>query len=276
VATAIGEIVERTGDVAGVATHWRAAPAVGRPPVLYVHGVPTASWDWKPYLERIGGVAPDLPGFGRSAKSAAFDYSITGYGRWLEAYVDVVGLERFSLVVHDWGAVGLALAQRIPERVERLVVHTCVPFLPGYRWHWVARIWRTPVVGELFMAGATKWGFRQISRQSNVTPGPLPDVFLDQLWPGFDRGTRRTILQLYRSAPPGVLAQAGARLGDVRCPTLILWPTNDPYVGPEWGQRYADALGGDIRLEMIDRSGHWMWLDRPDIIETVAQFLDDA
>src|ERR671924_682625 len=121
------DVIERSGDVAGLRTHWREAPASGRPPVLYVHGVPTASWDWLPYLERIGGVAPDLPGFGQSAKPADFDYSIGGYDRWLEEFIEAIGLERFSLVVHDWGGLALALAQRLAQRIERLVLHTCVP-----------------------------------------------------------------------------------------------------------------------------------------------------
>jgi pimeloyl-ACP methyl ester carboxylesterase len=266
-------VIERYGEVAGLRTHWREAPAEGRPPILYVHGVPTASWDWLPYLERIGGVAPDLPGFGSSAKPPDFDYSIAGFDRWLEAFTEVAGLDRFSLVVHDWGGLALAFAQRFPERIERLVIHTCVPLLPGHRWHWVARIWRTPVLGELFMATSSKWAFKQISRQSNVTPGPLPSRFINRFWPDFDRDTRRAILRLYRSAPPEVLAHAGERLGALTCPTLILWPTNDPYTQPAWGQRYADALGGDVRLEIIERAGHWMWLDRPDVIDKAAEFL---
>jgi len=271
------DVIERTGVVAGLATHWREAPASGRPAVLYVHGVPTASWDWNPYLERIGGVAPDLPGFGTSAKPADFDYSIAGHARWLEAFTEAVGLERFSLVVHDWGGVvGLALAQRVPERIERLVIHSHAPCLSGYRWHWVARLWRTPVVGELFMATSTKWGFRQLSRESNVKPGPLPEWFVDRAWEDFDRGTRRAILGIYRSTSPETLVATGARLGELRCPTLILWPSDDPYIGPEWGKRYADVLGGDVRVEMIEGAGHWTWLDRPDVIEQAVDFLDAA
>ena len=57
----------------------------GDAPTLYLHGVPTHSYDWVPFLERTGGIAPDLPGFGRSAKPADFDYSIAGYDRFLEA-----------------------------------------------------------------------------------------------------------------------------------------------------------------------------------------------
>jgi pimeloyl-ACP methyl ester carboxylesterase len=266
----VPDIVERVDDVAGISTHWRRA---GDAPVLYVHGVPTASWDWLEYLERIGGVAPDLPGFGSSAKPADFDYSIDGYVRWLEAFVDAAGLERFALVVHDWGGWALVFAQRHPERIERLVLHTCLPLLPGYRWHWIARIWRTPVLGELSMATASKPAFRLISRQSNATPGPLPDAQIDRFWADFDRATRRAILKLYRSAPPDALARAGARLGELRCPALILWPTQDPYAKAEFGRRYADALGGPVQLEIVERAGHWTWLDRPDVVDKAAAFL---
>jgi pimeloyl-ACP methyl ester carboxylesterase len=263
------EVLERTDPVGGLRIHSRGA---GDVPVLYVHGVPTASWDWLPFLERIGGVAPDLPGFGKSGKPADFDYSIGGYIGFLEDFTSVMGLERFTLVVHDWGGLGLAFAQRFPRRIERLVLFTCVPLLPGYRWHRIARIWRTPLLGELFMGFSSRWAFKQISRESNVTPGPLPAEFIDRLWTDFDHGTQRAILKLYRSAPPEVLARHGERLGELRCPALILWPTRDPYIPAGFGRRYADALGGEVELEIVE-AGHWMWLDRPELVERVAGFL---
>ena len=266
------EIGERTASVSGVEVSWREAPA-GRPgPVLYVHGVPTASWEWTAFLERTGGVAPDLPGFGRSGKPADFDYSIAGYGRFVEAFADALGLERLSLVVHDWGAAALDFAQRAPERIERLVLLSCVPLLPGYRWHRIARVWRRPLLGELFMGFSTRFGLKLISREANVAPGPLPDDFVDSAWRDFDHGTQRAILKLYRSAPEHVLARAGEGLGRIRCPALVLWPTRDPYIGPEFGQAYADALGGEVELEAVE-AGHWSWLDRPELVERVARFL---
>src|ERR1700733_8222127 len=106
---------ERTEAIDELKVHWREE---GDAPVLYVHGVPGLSSDWLPFLERTGGVAVDLPGFGESDKPAHFDYSIDGYGRFLRSFVDHVGLERYSLVMHDWGAVGLALAMAAPERVD--------------------------------------------------------------------------------------------------------------------------------------------------------------
>jgi pimeloyl-ACP methyl ester carboxylesterase len=229
---------------------------------VYLHGVPTHSYDWVPFLERSGGIALDLPGFGRSAKPAEFDYSIAGYDRFLEAFVDQLGLERFPLVMHDWGAVGLALAQRFPERVERLVMISTVPFVPGFRWHRVARAWRTPLVGEFVMGITTRWGFRR----------ELPAELADPAWDAFDHGTQRAILKLYRASPPEVLARAGERLGEIRAPALILWPEDDPYIGAEFGRAHADALGGDTTLEIV-RGGHWPWLRSPDLIDRAAAFL---
>jgi pimeloyl-ACP methyl ester carboxylesterase len=255
-------IIEHTRDIAGTSTHWREAPARGGAPVLYVHGVPTDGGDWLPFLERTGGYAPDLPGFGRSGKEPDFSYSIPGYAAWLRAYVEELGLERFSLVVHDWGAVGLALAQAMPERVERLVVINAVPFLPGYRWHRVARLWRTPLVGELAMG----FTFKRQLRASGV-----PDV--DRIYEHFDHGTQRAILKLYRSAPPATLAAAGARLGEIEAPALVVWGEPDPYLPTSFAHAYAEALGGDTRVELVDGAGHWPWDRQSETVDLVTGFL---
>ena len=254
------EIADHQTEVAGLGVHWRRA---GNAAVLYLHGVPTSSFDWNPFLERVGGVAPDLPGFGRSAKPADFDYSIGGYDRFLEAFAEHAGLERFSLVVHDWGGVGLALAQRFPERIERLVLFSCVPLLPDYRWHRVARAWRTPLLGELLMGFTTRYGLRRA----------MPRELADRAWDCFDQGTQRAILRLHRSSPPAVLAQAGARLGELRAPALVLWPGADPYISASFGRRYADALGGETELELVEGAGHWTWHERPELVDRAAAFL---
>ena len=253
------EIVERHTEVAGLETHWLQA---GDAPILYVHGVPNSSWMWEPFLARTGGVAPDLPGFGRSAKPGDFDYSIPGYDSFLEAFCDQAGLRRYSLVVHDWGGVALALAQRFPERVERLVLFATVPLLPGYSWHRVARAWRTPVLGELAMGFTTRWNMRR----------SLPRAMADRAYDEFDQGTQRAILRLYRSAPAETLARHGERLGDLRCPALILWPTDDPYIAAGFGRSYAEALGGETELEPTD-GGHWNWVERPELVRRVDGFL---
>src|SRR3954466_13979232 len=95
---------ERKEEIGGVDVRWRQE---GDAPIVYLHGVPSSSSEWLAFLERGGGYAPHSAGFGDSAKPAHFDYSIEGYGAFLRAYLERIGLERFSLVMHDWGAVGL-------------------------------------------------------------------------------------------------------------------------------------------------------------------------
>jgi pimeloyl-ACP methyl ester carboxylesterase len=257
----------------GLPLFWRSAPvADGATTPLYLHGVPSNSDDWLVFLARTGGLAPDLAGFGRSGKPGSLRYTIEEYADFIELFLDHVGVERVSLVVHDWGGVGLAFAQRHPERIERLVIINAVPFLPGYRWHRIARIWRTPVLGELAMGTTYRFTLRQSSREANVTPGPLPEEFIESVMSNFDEGTSRAILRLYRSSPPEVLAQAGAGLGRLTMPALVAWGTQDPYIPPRFGRDYAAALGSAELVEYAD-AGHWGWLDRPDMIDRVADFL---
>jgi pimeloyl-ACP methyl ester carboxylesterase len=269
-------VSDHTGDLDGLPIFWRSAPvptsAASSGPPLYLHGVPTNSDDWLPFLERTGGLAPDLPGFGRSGKPGSLRYTIDEYGDFLERYLDHVEVERVSLIVHDWGVVGLAFAQRHPERVERLVVINAITFLPGYRWHRTARLWRTPIVGELVMGSTTRRLLRLISRESNTTPGPMPDAWLDTVLDHFDQGTQRAILRLYRSSPPDVLAAAGSQLGRLTMPALVVWGGRDPYIPARFGRAYAETLPNAELLELPD-AGHWPWLDRPDTIDRVAGFL---
>lgn len=121
------------------------------------------------------------------------------------------------------------------------------------------------------MATSTGAFFKPSLGQSNVRG--LPDDFVDRAWADFDRGTRRAVLRLYRSMPEDVLVQHGRDLGTIRCPTLVVWSTEDPYIGPEFGTAYADALGGDVYVDVYDDAGHWLWLDRPEAIDRVAAFL---
>lgn len=271
------EVHERLDEQGEQPVCWLEAGAGdGRAPVLYVHGVPTNGRLWRPFLERTGGLAPDLPGFGQTGKRADLPYDIPFYAGWLEAFLQARGIDRVRLVVQDWGGgIGLAWAQQHPERVERLVAMDVVPLLPGYRWHRIARAWRTPVLGEIAVGALGRRVLRFVSRESNATRGPMPDDFLDLVLDHFDQGTQRAILRLYRSSPPDVLAAAGERLGDLRCPALVLWGAKDPYVPASFAAPLGEALGGEAEVRVLDDAGHWPWYDRPDLVDTVAAFLSN-
>lgn len=266
-------VVRHTEELDGQPVTWSAAPADdGGAPVLYVHGVPTCGALWDPFLQRTGGVAPDLPGFGASTKRGDLDFSLEGYDRWLERFLEWRGIDRFRLVVQDFGAVGLLPAMRFPERVERLVVVNALPLLPGYRWHRIARAWRTRGLGEIAVGLMTPWILKQVSRESNAAKGPMPAEFRALVTDHLDVGTERAILRLYRSTPPEKLERAGRDLGRIDCPALVVWGQEDPYIPARFGPGYADALADADHLP-VPGAGHWPWYDRPELVDTITAFL---
>jgi pimeloyl-ACP methyl ester carboxylesterase len=268
-------VTEHRDELDGQPLFWRSAPAAGdRAPVLYLHGVPTSSDDFIPFLELTGGIAPDLPGFGRSGKRGDGDYTMAGYERFVGRFLEHAGAARVRMLVHDWGGVGLLWAMRNPERVERLVVMNAVPLLPGYRWHRIARVWRTRGAGELMMGATNRTTLKLLSRDASAADGPMPERFLDQVIEHFDQGTQRAILRLYRTSPEDALAAAGERLGELRCPALVVWGDRDPYIAASFADGYAAALGGDARVRHVPAAGHWPWLEQPELIGEIAEFLD--
>ena len=241
-------------NIDGTLVSWLEAPYEGTP-VLYVHGVPDSAELWTPFLERTGGIAVDLPGFGESGKSASWPYSLEGYAAFLPAFLDHLDLDGVRLVVHDWGAVALTLGARI----ERLVALDVLPLLPGHRWNWVARAWRTPLVGELGMGFTGRALLRRI--------GGLSPEHADQVLQHFDHGTQRAILKLYRSGPPPTIDLAA-----LDAPALVVWGERDRYLDPAWAERVAGALGGQAEVETVPGAGHWPWHEAPGIVARVADF----
>ena len=258
------EIREHTAELDDQPVFWRAAPtADGGPPILYVHGVPTNADLWTPFLERTGGIAVDLPGFGRSGKRGDLEYTVPGYTRFLEHFLDLVEVDEVRLVCEDWGAAALGWAQEHPRRVARLVLIDAVPLIAGYRWHRIARVWRTPVLGELAMGASVRPVLRAL------LPRELVPMVADRL----DQGTQRAILRLYRWADPERLAEAGARLGAIEAPALVVWGERDPYIPVRFAHAYAAVLGGEVEVDVRAGAGHWPWLADPGVIDRVAAFL---
>jgi pimeloyl-ACP methyl ester carboxylesterase len=269
-------ISERRIEVDGIGIFVREAAGEGTP-VVFAHGNPTSSTDWLPFLERTQrpALAFDLPGWGRSDRpsTADFDYSMEGLARSFGRCLERLEVDRHSLVIHDWGVIGLLAALEHPERLERLVSFNIVPPLPGYRWHWIARyFWRRRGLGELFNLGANRSAVRLVLAQATPSRGSMPDWFIDQVMTDQVPGTWPQLLDLYRSADPGALAAAGYGLGRVACPVLVLWPQRDPYIPARFGRRLAARLANAELVEVPD-AGHWPWIDRPELVDRAVEFL---
>jgi pimeloyl-ACP methyl ester carboxylesterase len=265
--------------VDGVSTFFRRVPGEGDP-VVFVHGNPSSSSDWQPFLERMTGpaLALDLPGWGRSElpDPADFDYSMTGLARFVQRFLQRMAVERYSLVVHDWGGLALIGAQEEPERIRRLLVANAVVLLPGYRWHRTARIWRTRGLGEASRVLAARPLVDLGLRESRGDWSRHEPAFVDEVATQLrERRRVAAILRLYRSGDPDRLAAAGERLGEITAPALVVWGMRDRYLPGRFGAAYAARLPNSTLIE-VPEAGHWPWIDSPELVETMIRFVTNG
>jgi len=105
-------------------------------PVIMCHGNPTWSFLYRNIIKGLAGecrsIAYDLPGFGFSDHPQGYGYTPQEHATWVEALItEHLQLERFILVVQDWGGpIGLSIATRHPHRVLGLVISST--------WAWEA------------------------------------------------------------------------------------------------------------------------------------------
>lgn len=93
------------------------------PPVLLLHGFPTASWDWWkvwPILSKqYQIIAFDFIGFGFSDKPARYDYTIHDQADIAEGLLRQLGVTSYHCLAHDYGdSVAQELLARHYERQD--------------------------------------------------------------------------------------------------------------------------------------------------------------
>lgn len=239
---------------------------------MFVHGNPGSATDFVDLAGRVGEfarvVVPEMPGFGKSDKPRDFDYTPFGLAVQLDHLLVELGVERAHFVGHDWGGgfvLGCGLLD--PARTASFtLINTGV--LRGYKWHKFARIWQTPVIGELSMLTVNRRGFHMVSRG-------LPEWFIDEMYDNFDRGTRRAVLKLYRAGrdPNAIIQMALPLYRQLNLPACVVWGVDDQFIPAKYARRNLEAFPG-AELHMIEGAGHWPFIDRPDDIgEIICEFL---
>lgn len=235
--------------------------------VVFVHGNPGSSEDWRPLASEVSSfarvVAPDMPGFGKADKPADFPYTVDAYASHLGTLLDELGVPRAHLVLHDFGGPwALTWAARRPEAVASVVLIDTGAIL-GDRWHWLGRVWRTRVAGEVSMATSNRPAFRMMFKRGN--PRGLPGDLVDRMYADFDRGTRRAVLRIYRSADDmaGTVPQVIAALRPLDLPALVLWGRGDPYISVDLAERQREVFPS-AEVVVLEESGHWPFADDPE------------
>ena len=224
-------------------------------PAYLVHGVPDSPAIWDPlrrHLTRSDVVTPTLPGFGTPLPDG-FGATCDEYVAWLVADLERIGTP-VDLVGHDWGSIlALRIASVRPDLVRTLAAGSG-PLDEEYQWHDTAVMWQTPGVGEQLMAI-----FGGEPAIEGLVAGGLSREYATAAVARFDDRMRDAILKLYRSAVD-VHPRWAPDLARVRCPALVVWPIDDPFVDRRFGQRLATRLRGEL-LE-VD-GGHWWQATHP-------------
>ena len=257
---------------------WDRGPRERDSAVVFVHGNPGPKDDWESLITRLApsvrAIAPDMPGYGHADRPKKWPYTVESYAAYLDALLGQLGVRRAHLVLHDFGGPwGLTWAAQHRDRVGSItLINTGV--LLGYTWHKYARIWQTPVLGELFQLAGTRRMIRAATDKDNGRP--LPREFYDRVAATNDWGMKRAVLRLYRNTRDmkGAAEKLAGQLRGLDVPVLVVWGDGDPYLPA----RFADVqreVFPQAEVHHLDALGHWPFVESPErVAQVVVPFLD--
>jgi pimeloyl-ACP methyl ester carboxylesterase len=233
------------------------------PPTLLLHGIFDSADTWAGVTERLSGsfriLAPDLPGFGRSGAPADFDASLPHLAQFVDNLLAEIGIaEPINLVGFDIGATyGLAWAVTHPAKVRRLAIFNS-NFFSDYEWHPWAKLWRTPLLGDLVMAGVTETAFaRQLTKTAPHISPEQARAAARLVTPA----AKRMALRHYRALDSANFRGWEDRLRELtaKVPTLVAWGDQDPFVSPSWAERF-----GAQEVHHFAEYSHWLPVEAPE------------
>ena len=197
-------------------------------PVVFLHGNPTSSYLWRNIIPHLSGIArclaPDLVGMGESGKNPAGFYRFVDHAKYLDAWIEALGLDNITFVVHDWGsALGFYWAQRHPDRVKGIAYMEAI--VRPVTWDdW------PPAARSLFQ------GFRSEAGEEMVLQ---KNVFVERILPA-------SVLRGLTEAEMTVYRRPFLEPGESRRPTLT-WPREIP----------VDGAPADV-VEIVRAYGAWL------------------
>ena len=262
------------------------------PPLLLLHGYPQTHVMWHkvaPSLaERFTVIAPDLRGYGASAKPAAGNryegYSKRTMASDMVRLMQSFGHERFALAGHDRGGrVSYRLALDHPARVSRLVTLDIIPTLDTFEqaagpaarglWHWYFLAKPPPLPERLIAAERRLFLDQVLTDWAGAREAITDDAFAAYLAAWTDDTIRATCDDYRAGARVDCAHDAADREAGrtISCPLLALWGGENRDLVPAW-KRWATDVHG-VGLDC----GHFMAEEAPDeVVAAMLAFLERA
>ena len=228
---------------------------------LLIHGVPDTCFMWSPLIEALrlppdNFVAPTMPGFDGKSDSS-FASTREAYLNWVVQILDETAALHgpVDIIGHDWGAPLSAMAAQMrPDKIRSWTVVNAAPE-PSFEWHSLARLWQTPILGELFMLLGNARRF-----EKTLIEAGMPEKIAAHEAPLIDKHMKQSILKLYRSAKnPRNWTTDFSNISDRG---LILWGADDPYVPVKVAHSFSERWS--IPLHVVDGVGHWGICEKPE------------
>jgi pimeloyl-ACP methyl ester carboxylesterase len=249
--------------------------------IVMLHGNPTWSFYYRNAVtllqENYRVIVPDHMGCGFSDKPQDYSYTLQSHIDNLEILLAELDIEKFSLVVHDWGgAIGTGLAVRSPARLESIVVMNTAAFL-SQKIPLRISVCRIPLLGDLIVRGFN--GFARAAVSMAVTKYKMtPAVASGYLEPYDSWAHRVALLRFVQDIPLSPKDVSWQTLADIdnglkllrNSPMLILWGGRDfcftRHFYTEWLQRFPEAEG-----HFFPDAGHYVL---EDAFEAIAPLLN--
>ncbi|MGP7795389.1 alpha/beta fold hydrolase [Sphingomonas sp. CLY1604] len=280
--------LQRIALSTGVALDVQIVGDPASPPVILLHGFPESHRTWRGIVPDLARdhyvIAPDQRGYARSSKPDGVEaYAADRILADLIALADHLGIDRFTLVGHDWGgAVAWMAALGRPDRIARLViVNAPHPLLfqralfdePEQRRasQYITRFRDTRIDQGLTGAGLEKFlGSTFAQHITGAIAGADKAAYLDE-WS--QPGAMTAMLNWYRAS--GVVVPAmdeepprpaflDRPFPPVTQETLVIWGTRDTALLPV----LVDGLPPyvpQLTVEKID-AGHFVPWEKPDAV----------
>lgn len=256
----------------GVAQHYLDEGPRDGEVLLFLHGNPTWSFYWRrPILalrDRYRCVAIDHVGCGLSDKPQDYEYRLERHIANVEATVASLGIERLTLVVHDWGGpIGIGFARRHPEMIERLIITNTAGFridsLP-----WQLALCRVPLLGALAVRGgnAFAWGATKMAVAKKLDAPTKRGLLL----PYDSWANRIATLRFVENIPMDAshpsygeakaMEEAVPQFADR--PAVLIWGEKDWCFTPAMRARWQGLLP-NAEVHRFDDASHYVLEDAP-------------